>query len=52
MGRRKKQLEFKGLSAPKDSFGGESLKGNPKGKRPVAARLPIHLTLKAKKERP
>ncbi len=30
MGRRKKQLEFKGLNAPKDTFGGESLKGNPK----------------------
>lgn len=46
---RKKQLEFEGLARPKDSFGGELLKGNPKGKRPLASKLPLHLTLRAKK---
>lgn len=44
---RKKQLEFKGFKRPKDAFGGSLLKGNPKTKRPLSSKLPIHVVLRA-----
>lgn len=49
--KRKGQLEFQGhgFTKPGDEFGGSLLKGNAKGKRPLATRLPIHLTLRAEK---
>lgn len=34
---------------PNDSFGGSLLKGNPKTKRPLASKLPIHLVLRAQR---
>jgi len=48
---RKKQLEFNslGFERPGDCFGGGLLKGNPKTKRPLDSKLPIHLTLRARK---
>jgi REP element-mobilizing transposase RayT len=48
---RKKQQEFtgQGFDCPGDCFGGGLLKGNPKTKRPLDSKLPIHLTLRAKK---
>ena len=48
---RKKQQEFTGpgLEQPGDCFGGGLLKGNPKTKRPLDSKLPIHLTLRARK---
>jgi hypothetical protein len=48
---RKSQQEFriKGFERAKDEFGGALLKGNPKKKRPLDSKLPIHLTLRAKK---
>lgn len=51
MARRKLQQEFtgKGFAKPGDSFGGALLKGNPKRKRPLESKLPIHLTLRATK---
>ncbi len=49
--KRQSQRSFlgKGFDRPKDSFGGSLLKGNPKGKRPLDSKLPIHLTLRAGK---
>jgi len=49
MAKRAKQTEFqgKGLQKPEDSFGGSLLKGNPKTKRPLESKLPIHLTIRA-----
>lgn len=51
MAKRIKQLEFigKGLNRPSDQFGGSLLKGNPKTKRPLDAKFPIHLTMRAQK---
>jgi hypothetical protein len=48
---RPKQLEFKSsdLLKPKDSFGGSLLKGNPRNARPLDSKLPILLTLRAKR---
>lgn len=46
---RRKQLEFNILKRPKDEFGGSLLTSHPKGRRPLASKLPIHLTLRAKK---
>jgi hypothetical protein len=48
MARRKKQLEFD-LEKPGASFGGSLLKGNPKRRRPLDGKLPIHLTLRSSK---
>ena len=45
-----KQQEFKakGLDKPKDTFGGKQFaKSNPKTRRPLEAKLPIHLVLRA-----
>lgn len=44
-------MEFQGseFTKPKDSFGGELLKGNPRKARPLDSKLPILLTLRAKK---
>lgn len=49
--RRKNQQEFdgNGFQKPQDNFGGGLLKGNPKTSRPLASKLPIHLTLRARK---
>src|SRR6202142_2061365 len=48
MAKRTKQLEFEGLAKPGASFGGGLLKkGNPKTKRPLESKLPIHLVLRA-----
>lgn len=47
-----KQLQFRDnlLKKPKDQFGGTLLKGNnPKCKRPLDSKYPIHLVLRAKK---
>jgi hypothetical protein len=47
-----KQLSFqgKGFDKPKDIFGGSLLNGNnPKTKRPLETRFPLHLVLRAKK---
>ena len=51
MGKRKAQQEFQGGAFKKqsDSFGGAKQKGNPKGRRPLDSKLPIHLTLRADK---
>ena len=38
-----------GFKKQSDSFGGSLLKGNPKGKRPLHSKFPIHLTLRAKR---
>lgn len=45
------QIEFDGSEfiKPGDEFGGSLLKGNAKSKRPLATKLPIHLTLRAEK---
>jgi len=47
----RKQQEFKGkgFQRPGDCFGGALLKGNPKSRRPLESKLPIHLTLRATK---
>ncbi len=42
-------LTGKGLKRPGDKFGGSLLKGNPKGKRPLDSKLPVHLVLRARK---
>jgi REP element-mobilizing transposase RayT len=49
--KRSKQLEFQNSAfiKPKDSFGGAALKGNPRSARPLDSKLPVHLTLRAKK---
>jgi REP element-mobilizing transposase RayT len=49
--KRSKQLEFRtsAFIKPKDSFGGAALKGNPRSARPLDSKLPVHLTLRAKK---
>lgn len=51
MAKRRAQQEFvgEGFGRATDSFGGASLKGNPKGKRPLDSKFPIHLTLRATK---
>src|SRR5262249_36517623 len=49
---RAKQLSFddKAFKKPGDCFGGSLVKGNnPKTKRPLESKLPIHLTLRSKK---
>ncbi len=48
---RRKQLEFEGqeFERPGITFGGSYLKGNPKGKRPLDSKLPIHVVLRAEK---
>lgn len=48
---RKRQQEFtiNTFEKPSDEFGGALLKGNPKKKRPLDAKWPIHLTLRAQK---
>lgn len=48
---RKKQQEFAGKSFQKreDGFGGATLKGNPKTNRPLESKMPIHLTMRARK---
>ena len=47
---RKPQQEFNilGMEKPKDRFGGSLLKGNPKTRRPLESKLPIHLILRAR----
>lgn len=49
--KRPKQIAFEGSEffKPGDSFGGSLLKGNPKGARPLDSKLPVHLTLRARK---
>lgn len=49
--KRRKQLEFSGAGfiKPGFDFGGSSLKSNPKGRRPLSTKLPIHLTLRARR---
>src|SRR5262245_56891845 len=49
--RRSKQLEFHASDfiKPKDEFGGSLLKGNPRSARPLDSKLPILLTLRAKR---
>lgn len=51
MARRAVQQSFigEGLDKPGASFGGSNLTSNPKTKRPLDSRLPIHLVLKAKR---
>lgn len=51
MPQRLKQLNFtgKGLTKPNDAFGGSLLTSNPKTKRPLDSKLPILLTLKARR---
>jgi REP element-mobilizing transposase RayT len=46
---RKKQLEFNidGFKKPGVCFGGSLLKGNPKTKRPLDSKSPVHLNLRA-----
>lgn len=49
--RRTIQQEFEGLGfkKPNAEFGGSLLKGNPKTKRPLDSKLPIHLVLRARR---
>ncbi len=49
MSGRRAQLEFagKGFRKPGDEFGGSLLKGNPKCKRPLDSKFPVHLVLRA-----
>lgn len=49
--KRQKQLEFSGAHfiKPGFEFGGAQLKSNPKGRRPLSTKLPIHLTLRARR---
>lgn len=47
--KRPKQSTFKGLQAPKDTFGGSLLTSHPKIKRPLDSKLPTHLVLRATK---
>lgn len=49
--KRQKQIEFSGANfiKPGYEFGGSQLKSNPKFKRPLSTRLPIHLTLRARR---
>lgn len=51
MSSRKRQQEFvgEGFAKPKDSFGGETIRGNARSARPLDSKLPIHLTLRASK---
>jgi REP element-mobilizing transposase RayT len=51
MARRSPQLEFAvpGFVKPRDAFGGSLLKGNPRSARPLESKLPIHLTLRARR---
>jgi REP element-mobilizing transposase RayT len=51
MRKRQKQFEFNTSEfiKPGDSFGGSLLKGNPKTARPLDSKLPLHLTLRARK---
>lgn len=51
MSTRKQQQEFTGggFARPRDSFGGEMIKGNARSARPLDSKLPIHLTLRASK---
>jgi REP element-mobilizing transposase RayT len=51
MDKRAKQTEFQipGFIKPSDAFGGSSLKGNARSARPLDSKLPIHLTLRARK---
>jgi REP element-mobilizing transposase RayT len=37
----------KGLKNPGDCFGGSLLKGNPKSRRPLDSKMPVHLVLKS-----
>jgi REP element-mobilizing transposase RayT len=46
---RKPQRIFKGLKAPKDSFGGSLLTSHPKSRRPLDSKLPTHLVLRAER---
>lgn len=46
--RRAKQFRFQGFEKANDYFGGSLLNGNnPKVKRPLESKLPVHLTLRA-----
>lgn len=47
--RREIQLDFGGSAfiKPNAEFGGNLLKGNPKGRRPLSSKLPVHVTLRA-----
>jgi REP element-mobilizing transposase RayT len=49
--KREKQLQFdgKGMGKPGDAFGGSLLRGNPRSARPLDSKLPIHLTLRARR---
>lgn len=49
--KRQKQLEFLGSEfiKPGFEFGGAELKSNPKGRRPLSTKLPVHLTLRARR---
>src|SRR5262245_29325177 len=51
MAKQSQQLEFQNSEfiKPKDSFGGSELKGNPRKPRPLDSKLPILLTLRARK---
>lgn len=49
--KRQKQLQFTGADfiKPGYEFGGSQLKSNPKTRRPLSTKLPIHLTLRARR---
>jgi REP element-mobilizing transposase RayT len=49
--KRQKQFTFSASEfiKPGDAFGGSLLKGNPKTARPLDSKLPVHLTLRARK---
>ncbi len=49
MPKKSHQQEFRGqgFERPKDKFGGSLLKGNPRGKRPIHSKLPIHLVMRS-----
>ncbi len=49
MNRKQQEFTGKGFEKTRDDFGGALLKGNPKGRRPLDSKLPIHLTLRATK---
>jgi REP element-mobilizing transposase RayT len=48
---RQKQFQFQGsqFTKPDDAFGGSLLKGNPRNARPLDSKLPILLTLRARR---
>jgi len=47
---RNKQLSFSGLEKPDDAFGGSQFATrNPKTKRPLHSKVPIHMVLRARK---